>query len=128
MPRTSHQARIGEPAGRAIARALNEHRGGRGGRGPALSDGYDPTQGPLADKAEAFFEADLEEPDDLAFEGAKVSRDPETGRFIRAPAVEDAGISPDGFTLTGGGSDLQQRAVEAGFRRAARAKGWRVDP
>lgn len=129
MPRTSHQARIGEPAGAAIARALSEHKAGRSsgahGKAPA---GYDPEHGPLADKAEAFFAEDFQEPDDLAFEGARVSRDPDTGRFIRAPDATDAGVEPDAFILSGGGSDAQQKAVEAGWKRAAKAKGWRVDP
>lgn len=129
MPRTSHQSRIGEPAGHAIKRALAEHQTARQEMlDGTITGGYDPASGPLSDKAEQAALDGLEEPDDLAFEGAKVSRDPETGRFTRAPSVQDQGLAvEDFFALKGDPSVAQQAALDAGFRRAARAKGWRVD-
>ena len=133
MGRTTHQARVGESARAAISRAATEHKAGQGLRhGRSSSPDYDPEHGPLADKAEAYFDENIDEPDpDLfAFEGARVARDPETGRFITLREVEgavlDASEATD-FLKGGGGSDAQERAVRAGFTRAARAKGWLVE-
>lgn len=125
--RSSHQVNLsGKTASAAIGEATNAHKAGRGLKVKSQGAGYDATTGPLADKAEAYFEENLDEPDDLAFEGAKVARDPETGRFIRAPDAQESGADPLEFLKNGEGSTDQEAAVRAGFERAARAKGWRV--